>query len=181
MGNNRGFTLIEMMVAVTIFVSVVTVALAIFVSSLQAQRQNLAYQQLLDQTSFVTEYMSRAIRMAKKELSTPPICLTVCGRGCNYETNPQQDSIKFIDYNGVCTEFFLENEQLKKRVGADVLALTSPDLTVSSFNVNLSGQYQPPTDYLQPLVTIFLEIVGKEQSKIQIKTSISQRNLDIWR
>jgi len=178
---NKGVTLIEMLVAVTMFGIIVGAISGLFISGIRSQRRVLSTQELLDQTSYVMEYMGRALRMAKKDLTGT--CIPV---KTNYQTNPPTDNwIKFIDYNGICTEFFLDtaNKQLKKTAGGATLPLTSTKLQVNSFRISLSGAEQPPTDYLQPRVTIFLEVLGREAAgsrpKIQIQTSISQRNLDV--
>lgn len=168
----KGFTLIEMLVAVTIFVTVVTVVSTIFLSGLRTQRQALAYQQLLDQTSYLMEYISRAIRMAKKDMTGS--CITA---KLNYAFDGQ--CLKFKNYQGECQQFCLEGTRIKEIKAGVQNYLTSPDLKVNSFNVSLTGQTQE--DNLQPLVSIFLDIAGKEQSKIQIKTSVSQRDLDVKR
>lgn len=171
---NRGFTLIEMIVSLVIFSLIIGAVIGVFSSSIQSQRKTLSAQELLDQTSYALEYMSRSLRMARKELSSPPACLSQ--RGLNYETTTITN-IKFIDYSNVCTEFLLETGQIKKRTGTETWLLTSPKFQVSRFRVNLSGQAQT-IDNLQPSVTLFLEIQGKAQSSIKIQTTISQRNLD---
>jgi len=181
--NNNGVSLIEMLAAVTVFVITVGAISGIFISAIRSQRRILATQELLDQTSYVLEYMGRALRMAKKDSSSPPICLTTCGSGCNYE-NPGGDisKIRFIDYNDVCTEYFLDpvTGQLKKTAGGTTSELTSTKLYVNSLRFRIWGEDQ--NDFYQPRVTIFLEISGREtigRPKIQIQTSISQRPLDI--
>lgn len=187
---NRGFTIIEMLVAMAIFTFVAGAASGLFVSSLRAQRVSLARQQLLDQTSYALEYMSRSLRMAKKELFDHPFaCLSQ--RGYNY-TNPRgDDSVRFIKYDyeagqNVCHEFFLDDGQLKEYKmildgpagGTEsVQPLTSDDLLINSLKFTLTGQSQD--DVLQPKVTILLDISGKDQSQIRIQTAISQRDLDI--
>ena len=126
--------------------------------------------------------------MAKKDLTGN--CLTTAGAKYNYESEPGR--IRFLNYDSKCQEFLKEGDQLKEKKSTDNTAanlpisgtpITSDKLTVNSFQLNLSGQAQPPTDYLQPRVTIFLEILGREtgvgQPKIQIQTSVSQRDLDI--
>jgi len=184
MRKNKGFTLVEMMVAVAILAIVVTVASTIFVLAIQAQRQSLAYQELLDQTSYVIEYMSRAIRMAiKDDIESGGVtrnCLN--GQKVNYEFTNQ--CLRFRNYKNECQEFCLVDtgggrKKLVESIdgGGGQIDLTSPDLNVNSFTITLTGETQD--DYLQPLVFIFLNIEGKEQTKIQIQTSISQRNLDI--
>jgi len=173
---NRGFTLIEMVVAVAVFALVVGAASAIFVSSLKIQKQSLSSQELLDQTSYLMEYMSRAIRMAKKddvEIGGVVVnCLS--GTKVNYEFDGQ--CLKFRNYKNECQQFCLDNDRLKNEAG---VYLTSPDLKVKNFDVNLTGETQ--LDYLQPKVSIVLNIEGREQAKVQIQTTISQRNLDIRR
>lgn len=166
-----GFTLIEILVALAIFASVVTVTSTIFVFGLRAQRQSLAYQQLLDQTSYLTEYMSRAIRMARKDING--LCTGTVK--LNYKFDGQ--CLKFRNYKDECQRFCREGTRLKEIKDGVENYLTSPDLKVNSFGPTLSGETQD--DKLQPLVSLFLEIEGKEQAKIKIKTSLSQRNLDV--
>ena len=63
---NKGFTLIEMVVAVAIFTLLVGTTSSIFLSSIKTQKQGLATQENIDQASYLMEYMSRSLRMAKK-------------------------------------------------------------------------------------------------------------------
>jgi prepilin-type N-terminal cleavage/methylation domain-containing protein len=192
----KGVTLIEMLVAVTVFAITVGAISGIFISGIRTQRRILATQELLDQTSYVMEYAGRALRMAKKELSDPATCLTTVGRGYNYESLAS-DRIRFLNYENKCQEFYQDGSVLKERKSTDnselnfgsPSPLTSTKLNVNVLRFNLSGAAQPTstdcsvTDCLQPRVTIFLEIEGREtgvgRPKIQIQTSISQRDLDI--
>jgi prepilin-type N-terminal cleavage/methylation domain-containing protein len=176
---NKGFTLVEMLVAVAVFTSVITAAFGIFVSSLQAQRKSLASQELLDQTSYVLEYMSRAIRMARKDLAGECIFPKL-----NYEETRGGQGLKFKNYQDICQEFFWDSDtgRLKEVKGGQENFLTSDSLQVLAWNVELVGQSQ--NDDLQPRVTIFLDIKGEAekpelQPAIKIQTSISQRNLDV--
>ncbi len=180
-----GFTLIEILVAVALFSFIIAAASGLFISALRVQKKSLASQELFNQTSFLMEYMSRALRMAKKELSSSPTCLSQAG--LNYEIAevvPGQIGLKFINYEGVCQGFFLQNYQLKEwKEGYPVpLVLTSANLDISDFNISLSGRNQD--DNLQPAVTLFLKIkVISQQSvgfpEINIQTTVSQRNLDV--
>ena len=173
----KGFTLIEMLVTVALFVAVITTASGIFVSSIKAQRRSLASQQLLDQTSYALEYISRALRMAKKELAAPS-CLS--GNGLNYQETHAGKGIKFINYNDECQEFFWDTntDRLKEKKGTEEFFLTSEDLEVDYFNIELTGASQ--NDDFQPKITISLKITGQEQSQIKIQSTVSQRNLDVW-
>ena len=170
MKNKKGFTLVEVLVTVLIFTVVILIAAGIFASAIRAQRYNLAYQELLDQTSYVMEYMSRQIRMAKK--ATDNSCIP---QDTNYHTI--SEDIKFIDQDEKCTEFLIDSGQLTERKeGTTELPITSPYLTVDDFDVTIDGD--AAGDNEQPCVEISLKINGKEDTSIKIQTTISQRDLD---
>lgn len=178
--SQRGFTLVEMMVAIAVFSIIIGAVSGLFISGLAGQRNALASQRLLDQTSYALEYMSRALRMAKKDLTGS--CLN--NSGLNYKTFDSDTRLRFINHleNDDCQEFFLggvDGKQLMQTKGGETLPLTSSKLEITSLNFFLSGQSQE--DNLQPKVTIFLKIKGKGlgQPEINIQTTVSQRNLDI--
>ena len=182
----NAFTLIEIMVAVAIFAVFSGAFVGFFIASIQAQKKVLASQALIDNVSFNLEYISRAIRMARKELSDPPICLS--SRGLNYEKTQDGKGLKFINYDGICQEFFWNDsdERLyESKRGETPIPLTSANLEIISFQLGLDdswGQEQePPT---QPKVTLFLELKRKGQGQepqpsISIQTTVSQRNLNV--
>lgn len=164
----NSFTLVEILVAVAVFSFMVAVASGVFASGLKSQRTSLATQELLDQTSYLFEYMSRAIRMARKD--TTGICTGAAKLNYAFSGN----CLKFSNYKNNCQRFCLEGTRLKDQDGN---YLTSKNLRVTNFNVNLSGQTQ--NDDYQPKITFFLGVEGEEGSSIKIQTTISQRNLDI--
>jgi len=166
----NGFTLIEMVVAVAVFTLLVGASTGVFVTSLKNQKQGLATQEILNQTSYLMEYMSRAVRMAKKDITgtctgTAKLNYVFTG-GC----------LKFVNYKDKCQQFCLEGTRLKDENGN---YLTSESLQVSNFAVVLTGAVQPPADYLQPRLTISFDILGEEGSSMKIQTTVSQRNLDV--
>ena len=92
MATNKGYTLIEILVAVGIFITIIAAPTGFFVSSLKGQQKTLSSQKVLDESSYALEYISRALRMAKKELNCgsklEPVscsCLKNNGYGFNYE------------------------------------------------------------------------------------------------
>lgn len=168
---NRGFTIIEMLVSLAVFTAVTAIASGLLVSGLQAQRRGLAQQQLLDQTSFLMEHISRTARMAKKDMSG------ACTGTAKANYGFAAQCLKFLYHEStgdVCQQFCLEGTRLKDESSR---YFTSPELQISSFNVIISGQSQ--YDSIQPSAKIFLNITGKEQANIKIQTTISQRNLDV--
>jgi prepilin-type N-terminal cleavage/methylation domain-containing protein len=170
--NNKGFTLIEMMVVVAVFTLLVTAGTGVFISSLKGQKQSLAVQEVLDQSSYLMEYISRALRMAKKDLDG------ACTGATKVNYVFESQCLKFKNYHSECQQFCLDGTRLRDQDGN---YLTADNLSVSSFKVFLVGEQQPPTDYLQPKVTVFLKIEGREESSVEIQSTVSQRNLDIRR
>lgn len=166
-----GFTLVEMLVAMAIFLIVVGVAIGTLINAMKSQRNILSGQQMLDQTSYVLEYMSRALRMAKKDINGS--CISI---NSNYEISIS--GIKFENYKGECQEFYLDAGRLKERKNGGVgVDLISGNLTINNFKVISSGKEQ--ADSLQPAITFFLDVEGNEYAKMQVQATVSQRDLDI--
>ena len=177
----KGFTLIELLVSMTIFSVVMVSAIGLFSAGVENQRKILALQTLSNNTSYVIEYMSRTIRMAKKDLGG----LYLTTAGCNFENPDGDSSILFMNYHQDRQEFFLENGQIKEKKGPLsqsgplAIPLTSDNFLVQKLVFELSGECQ--TDELQPKVTIVIEIQTKEAKpqRLNLQTTISQRDLDI--
>jgi len=179
---NQGMTLIEILVAMGVFSVVVISAVAIFNSAIQMQRRALMSQELLDQASYVMEYMSRSLRMAKKDLG--PNCLS--SYGLNYEIigggSNEGTHLKFINHlkNDECQEIYLDvtTNRIKHITNDGTFFLTSSGLYVEDLRFFLSGKDQ--TDTIQPRVTIFLDVRAREGNApiMKIQTTISNRNLD---
>jgi prepilin-type N-terminal cleavage/methylation domain-containing protein len=175
---NKGFTMPELLVALLVFSLVIGGAVNLLISGIGGQRKSLAMQELLDQASFTSEYMSRALRQGQKDLG--PTCLSA--RGLNYEIAQGGQRVKFLNVQGQCQEFFLEVGRIKESLGAEQQFLTSDNLTVTSLKFLLQGESQD--DNVQPRVTFAFEIEGQgavsaSRPKLQFQTTISQRNIDV--
>jgi type II secretory pathway component PulJ len=180
----KGYTLIEVLVASTLFFVVIAGPTGLFISSMRSQARTLALRETVDNTSHVMEYMSRFLRMARKDIDGT--CIT---SGKNYENlGGDLSKVRFLNYDGFCQEFSLTNDRLEVKKSIDGNSsnlgtgnyLTSDDLIISFLNFKLSGEGQE--DDLQPRLTIVFEISKKgqpETSRTRIQTTISQRNLDV--
>jgi prepilin-type N-terminal cleavage/methylation domain-containing protein len=178
----KAFTLVEILVAVAVFSIVAGIASGLFVSSIRTQRASLAHQQLLDQTSYIMEYMGRAIRMAKKDMDG------TCTGGVKLNYAKTDSKIMFKNYEDECQEFFREWDddsevyRLKEKKAGAENYLTSPNLNVVSFEIADFGWTQ--IDSEQPRTTLFLKVEGtgtrsEERPTTKIQTTISQRNPDV--
>jgi len=179
---NKGYTLIEIMVGVAVFMIIISAPVGFFVSSLRVQQKVLFSQQLLDNISYSLEYMSRALRMAKKDVSGG--CIV---KNTNYELTRDGKGVKFLNYRDVCQEFYWDinsaPRSLKEAKDAVILPLTTSDLDVFSFKIGSANSWDQ-ADNEQPKVTFFLEVKGIKSKKAElqpeiiIQTTITQRNLD---
>lgn len=191
----KGFTIPELLVSLFVFSLAILGAGGLLVSAINVQRQSGVQQELMDQASFLAEYMSRALRQARKELvAVPSNCLTTAGRGFNYELNPAGDRIRFLNRNNlgilVCKQFFLSGTQIVEQTSTDAtaanfasqVALTSNNLQVIKLGFFISGAGQG--DNLQPKATVAIELRGKVlqagfQPVTRIQTTVSQRKIDV--
>lgn len=187
-----GFTLIELIIVMAVFLFIIGVAIGIFISIVKNQKKVLAQQQLLNQISYVEEYMSKALRMAKTAEDSS--CLNSFGDIYNL-TNFDSETgfykgIKFINHsnNDACQEFFWDKEEgvLKESINnSQGTALTFSNIEIESVKFVINGDNTTTasnSDGIQPKVTILMKIkIAKdtqEPSKT-IQTTISRRNLNL--
>jgi len=176
-----GFTLTEMLVGMAIFSLILVAVSGIFVSAIRIQKRALVAEEISRETSYLLEYMSRALRMARKDdVGGGANCLA--GDKTNYEiiNTATSTGIRFRNYKDQCQEFYLDKAtyQLMEKIGSATSTLTSPNLRVNYFYVNIFGAEQG--DNQQPRVTITMEITKRNvsQPKVRVQTTISQRQLD---
>lgn len=186
-----GTTLFELMITITVFSIFFTVGVQLLASALKNHQQALAKAEVLNQTSYVLDYMSRSFRMAQKDITGD--CIS---QNYNFE-NPNNDisAIRFLSYQNKCTEFLTSDVEKNGKtytlimtrrstngdsdnLGAEV-ALSAIGPSVSKLSFFVTGKSQ--SDVLQPSVTIALEfkdsLLGSPVYNIQ--TTISQRELDV--
>lgn len=206
--NEKGFTLVELIVVMAIFLFVIGAALSIFISIIKDQRRVLAEQQFLNQVSYAEEYISKGIRMAKAEVDEN--CL-IDSEGHDHPgyiyllTHPHPNGqsykgIKFINQSGIsassdpiCEEFFLDTDGvLKERQGVGIptpVALTPANLQIDSVIFLINGSSDSYVEQcigtdpcVQPRVTMIMKvkIAGDDKEPWRtIQTTLSQRNLNV--
>jgi len=187
--SSAGLTLLELIVVLAVFLVIVGATFSIFISIIGHQKRILTGQEFLNQASYTIEYMSRSIRMAARDSFGD--CLN--GQpGLYLLTHPNVTSgfyegIKFVTYNNVCQEFFLDSDGIFKEIKDNGLAQS---LMSSKFKINYARiiangdknlQRLLQGDLVQPRITISFDIQvqssGGQQEKI-LQTTVSQRNLN---
>jgi prepilin-type N-terminal cleavage/methylation domain-containing protein len=183
-----GFTLIEVMVSIAIFLLAMTVVSELFIFSLRAHRKILAHSQMIGEISYDLEHISRGLRMAKKS-DVNDACLQ---QGENFKIQSGKLIFKNRKANGDidCIKFYYSHPtdypsgvmalMEERNDFSGPLPLTSPETNVTVFSVvqdSNSGWDQD--DDLQPRVTLYIKTEDKEGGIFETQTTISQRDLDV--
>ncbi|MFZ2390214.1 MAG: type II secretion system protein [Minisyncoccales bacterium] len=185
----KGFTLVETLVALLIFGFVSVILVNIFVSVLNSQKRILQNQELMNQSSYTLEYMSKAIRMAEKDMTGT--CSGAAGENFRVGTSPV--SIAFLTYDikdssYKCVQFLIEDNAVKERRSTDeslpvgtALPITSSAVSVDRLEFYVTGDVLG--DNIQPKVTVMIKMKSLSSSTnapmVIVETTISQRKLDI--
>lgn len=154
-----GLTMIEIMVAVSIFGLVIGIVIGTFVLALSSQRRIIALRNTEDNIRFTIEAMAKEIKTGKN----------FSGGG---------NSISFTNARGEAISYRLSSNIIEKSSdgGVNYSAVTGTEVTVNYSNYYLMGQ--AAGDGLEPRVTITIGItssVGSQTADLKIQTTISER------
>jgi prepilin-type N-terminal cleavage/methylation domain-containing protein len=158
----KGFTIIEMVVAVGVFAVVITISLTAFLNISDIQKRTEALRVVNDNLNFSLESMMREIRA-----------------GSNYRVGAGGTSFTVADESGNDISYRLNNSRIEKSVsGGSYLALTAPEVNITKLLFVAQGQASG--DGLQPRVTIIITGSAGEKNiiKLNLQTTISQRKID---
>ena len=155
--NSKGVTLIELVVVLAIFILIFGAATAILLSIIQHERAILVQNQALNELSYMEEYVTKALRMAKFAVSPEDLECMSSNAGYAYlltrydNTSQKFSGIKFINSseNDTCTEFFLDTNEsprpilkvLKSNAPlSQAVSLSSDNLDIQSISFALNGK-----------------------------------------
>ncbi len=163
--NEGGFTLIEMMVAVSIFIVIITISLTSILNVSNIQKKTATFRAVNDNLNFAIEKMAREIRTGSD----------YCAQSCS-----SPSSFNFTNSEGVVVEYLLANKKIEVSYdGGDFLPMTSSEVVVEKLLFVVRGD---GPDGLQPLVTIIISGYAGEKktikSQLNIQTTVSQRSID---
>jgi len=160
--NNKGFTIIEMVVAVGVFAVVITVSLTAFLNISDIQKRAEALRVINNNLNFSLETMMREIRA-----------------GSNYRVGSGGTSLIIASVFGGDITYRLNNNRIEKSVdGSPFITLTAPEVNITKLLFIVQGQN--PNDGLQPRVNIIITGSAGEKTliKLNLQTTISQRKID---
>lgn len=166
----RGYTLIELIVAMGLFAFVMTLSSGAYLLMIGLNRQAQGIATGIDNLSFAIETMTRDIRTGSNYRCGG---LGDCSSGAS--------SFSFKNASGVDVSYSLVSSVIQKTVGSAVSTLTDPTVNVSSLAFYATGT--TPGDTQQPHVTIIVSGTvsygaGKSES-FTIETGATMRGSDL--
>lgn len=158
----KGFTIVEMLISIGLFVTVITVTSAAFLVGLRAQRQIISILNANDNASYAMEVMSRDIRMGKTFFS------------------PLSEILTFLNYKGEAVVYRLNNNAIERSIaGDDFQTLTASNVRVLRLDFHVTGEKR--FDNEQTRITITIQIstkYGAQEVITNLQTTISPRELE---
>ena len=179
---NKGFTLIELMVSLSIFVVIMTLVMGSILNAFDLNSKSQSQKTAGDNLNFALESIARTIRFgtnfhcgATAPLNTPNDCAS------------GSSSFSVTGADGILVTYTLSNGAITRSLaGATAQVMTSPEVSITSLAFRVFGSTSYASgDYLQPQVIITMSgTVGssnkaKTQSTFHVETTVSQRKLDI--
>lgn len=186
---SKGFTLIELMVSVSLFAILVAVSIGSLVTIYNSNRKAENMQIAMDNLNLVIEKMSRNIKFGKyyycssgtptyyseEDAENRDVSDCASGRDSFYFYNDDDELVGYRLNNGV-----IEESVESDTVSQPFTPLTSDQINIDNLSFFALGALNG--DNQQPRVSIVISgTVGedqKEESEFNIQTSVSQRELD---
>ncbi len=163
----KGFTLIEVLVTAFIFSIIVVVVMGIFTDLLGNQRRALASQKIQEDGLFIMELMSREIRVSQIQNQN--------SLDCTASTLTMTHPV-----NGVVTYTLNGAGVLQRTAGGVTTDLSSSEIKFSKLNFCVQGS---ATNDLQPTrVTLIASIqnkTGKDTLTTNLQTTVTSRDLQL--
>ncbi len=177
--SQNGFTLVEVIVAVAVFVVVMVSGIGALMSMIDANRKAQALRTVMDNLNFALENVTRTMRVGIDyhcgtlgDFNTPRDCAL---EGDNF--------IAFKDSGGKLLIFRLNNGSIEKSSdgGATYLGITAPEIKIQELKFFVRGSTN--ADQIQPKVLVIVKgiagVTEKVRTTFNLQTTVSQRLLDV--
>lgn len=174
---SAGFTLVEIIIAVTLFTVVATISAGALIGIFDANNKSRTSKIVVDNLNIAIEDMTRTIKFGTAYH---------CGSGGTL-TNPQNCStgsdFLALSFNGTTNIYRKNGNTIEKSIngGSSYIPVTEPGVVIQNLTFYVFGT--DTADQLQPYAVIVIKgYVGNKptsQTNFSIQTTVSQRALDI--
>jgi len=173
--SERGYSLIELMVAIGVFAMVVTMLSGTFIISLRGQGKSATAQNVADNTRYAMEVMAKEIRMG--------MIKTTEGYVLNSPSDIQFRS-NMPNRNGATVRFYLDGASPQVMFDDDIADALAPEpITASSIAISaLTFDVSGVSSMSQPRIAIIMKAksAGTAEdiaTRMDLQTTISPRSL----
>ena len=189
---NQGYTIIETMIAVSLFIIIIMMGMNALLNANVLHKKSQSMRSIIDNLSFIMEDMGRNMRTGINyhcvvggiftDLTTPKSCISGGGIAFKNSIDGSTWVYKIETQNGGTTY----NIYRSIDGGTTWVQLNPPEVLINSISgFSVFGAEPPsaiPPDYLQPFITI--RLVGKITTQnvttpFSLQTSVSERVIDI--
>jgi type II secretory pathway pseudopilin PulG len=162
--------LVEMIVAVAIFATVVLIAVGALLSIISVNRKANELRIVMENLNFAVESIARDVRTGERYG-----CVTL-------QEECDGSALVFEDQEGLEVEYTLDGTVIVRKVeGGAFIPVTSPAISIETLNVYVRGT-TPGGDGKQPRVLMTIRgkagVDGKNETEFSLQTSVSQRDTD---
>jgi prepilin-type N-terminal cleavage/methylation domain-containing protein len=178
---NGAFTLIEVLVSVSIFALVMLVATGSVFSIVQANKKTHTLKSVMTNLNFALESVTRDLRVGTRYICDNVGDCQSGGTVLRYKANRDVDG-DGVYVSGDAIEYSLASGRIMKRVYGTIpstLAITAEEITIESMMFYVTGTGS--ADSKQPKAVMTIQGyagVGTTRSDFNIQTTISQRAID---
>jgi len=173
----KGFTLIEILVAVSIFAMIMLITSSIFRNVLTSQRTASDDSETREDVKYFLEIFSREVKGAVRNSSGNVLCNVEPGH--IFSTDAASGELYFKNQAGQCVAYFKEvdNDISRLKIQRD-----ADEFFVSSDRINITGLRFVIDDAMdiQPIVTANIQVLSQINQSIpayDIQTTVSPREI----
>ena len=178
--NEKGFTLLEMIVALGVFAVAALLSTSSLLSLTDAQKKTASLSSAYDNLRFALETIAKDIRTGgdfycgadSNDLPLVPAPKDCAAGG---------PALTYKNVAGENISYRLSGGGIEKFAGGGLFgAMTSPDVTISTLAFYVLGS--PAADNFQPRITVVIKGVagsGRSASEFNLQTTVSQRKIGI--
>lgn len=184
--SSRGFTLVELMVSVALFIVVMLVAVGALLALVEANKKARALESVINNLNISLDGMVRAVRMGSLyNCGSSAIPDTVSGSDCAnggttisfapYGSDPDNQAERWV-YTFSDGQLFRSTQG-----GSNPIAITAPEVNIDDMDFYVVGTVR--RDITQPKVVLVVKgtagATEKSQSTFYIQSTAVQRALDL--
>jgi len=168
----KGFTIVELLIAVTLFTALIGITSGVFIQSLRAQRNLTAFIAANSNASLTIEQISRETRTGKDFCANS-------NSGCKIDAGVYKELI-FTNSKNEKVKYELSGRSVMRSLnGQAPIPVTADNVNIQTLSFYITGNQ--PGDGKNPRITIVLKVgavgIPFSESVINLETTITPRTL----